>query len=406
MLKLRRRLPLAWIYGFGGYMERGSFIDLPRVIKASGYADDLSYNAQLYVRCPACSYEERAAATHLVLVAPERVLSTPCPACDHTGRSVVHHREHVDITCADCGHEARIEVLPWIVVCCPECQSQRLEEANSAIEPPMPATFGELGERMTVFSGNHVSKPHPWGMIGSEDVVRIRQEIMSDEPDADLHWLVAAMFAWSLISWGAYQQAEDYIWLLNGQGNFSRQNFRLTGDLNLGFDAVECYQKAVQIAPDVHNRALAEHNVAMGLFSILVRYGIPAIEEAMQSPGIRDQALAACARAIYGYTAATAEQAASQQGQGPAAATSIGVLSYEQQIARVNHLVGDLIKLPPADDARIREAIGHYNLALQTPAPQELLNNIRRSRVEAITALDDPTAAEAQVAEDDLSHLL
>jgi DNA-directed RNA polymerase subunit RPC12/RpoP len=386
-------------------MERGSFIDLPRVIKASGYADDLSYNAQLYVRCPACSFEERAAATHLVMVSPERVLNTPCPACSHAGRTVVHHREHVDVACADCGHQARIEVQPWVVVRCPECQSQRLTEENSAIEPPLPSMFGELGERMTVFTGNHVTKPHPWGMIGSEDVLRISQEIMSDEPDAELHWLVAAMFAQSLIQCGAYQDADDYIWLLNGQGNFSKQIFRLTGDLNLGFNAVECYQQAVQIAPDVHNRALCEHNVAMGLFSILVRYGIEVIEEAMGSAGLRDDALAACARAISGYAAAAAEQEATQHGRA-SAATSVGVLSFEQQIARVNHLIGDLIKIPPADDAQIRVAIGHYDVALQTPAPQELLDNIRRSRVEAITALDEPTAAEAQVAEDDLSHLL
>lgn len=130
-------------------------------------------------------------------------------------------------------HTTYIE-LPWVPLRCPECQSQRLEEENSVIEPPMPAVFGELGERMTVFFGNHKNKAHPWGANGQDDVMRISKEIMNDEPDAHLHWLVAAMFVKSLIAFGAYQEAGDYVWLLNAAGNFSRRVFRMTGAIGHG----------------------------------------------------------------------------------------------------------------------------------------------------------------------------
>lgn len=398
---------LAWGLdrGCGGSpMAEATYIQLPRMFRACGYADDLSYNAQVYVQCPSCSFEERAFPPHLIMVSREKLLGTGCPACKRKGRAVVRHLEHVDVRCVDCGHQSRLEVLPWVPVRCPRCQSQRLEETNSAIEPPMPVVFGELGERMTVFTGNHKLKANSWGSVGSEDALRIAQEVMEDEPDAHLHWLVAAMFTRSLIRFGAYQEARDYLWLLNAEGNFSRSFFRMTGDFGMALHALNCYEDAVRVAPDNLDRALAEHNVAMGINSMLAQYELEVVETASGRTGIREAALAACERAMNGY-AATEKEARAQDsvigGNLPLTA-----LSSAQQVARVHHLMGDLLGRPPTDDAQRRRAIAHYTIALRTPAPEQLLANIRRSRGGVLLGLDKPTDAESALAESDLRSVL
>jgi predicted Zn-ribbon and HTH transcriptional regulator len=386
-------------------MEQGTNLELPRFFQACGYADDLSFNAQVYVRCPSCSFEERAFPPHLALVSQERLLATPCPACDRKGRVLVRHREHVDARCTDCGHQSRLEVLPWVPVRCPQCGSQRLEEENSAIEPPMPSAYGELGERMTVFDGHHQRKAHNWGLVGSEDATRIVQEVMTDEPDAHLHWLMAAMFTRSLIMFGAYEEAGDYVWLFNADGNFSRNFFRMTGDIGVGLHALDCYEDAVRCASDDLDRALAEHNVAMAINSMLAQYELQAVEAVSGRPHIREAALAACERAIAGY-AATAIKAQAQGSVMGGGDLPVTALSSAQQVARVHHLMGDLIARPPADDTQLRQAIEHYSTALNTPAPEQLLANIRRSRSGAILAIDRPTAAESAQAEADLKSVL
>jgi predicted Zn-ribbon and HTH transcriptional regulator len=380
------------------------YIELPRIFRACGYADDLSYNAQVYVQCPSCAFEERAFPPHLIMVSRERLLGTSCPSCNRKGRTLVRHLEHVDARCVDCGHQARLEVLPWVPLRCPQCQSQRLEEENSAIEPPMPAVFGELGERMTVFLGEHKRKAHPWGSVGPEDVMRISQEIMTDEPDAHLHFLAATMFIVSLITSGAYQEAGDYVWLFNAEGNFSRQFFRMTGTIGMALNALHCYENALSLAPTDHDRALCEHNVAMGINSMLAQYSRAEVEAASGRTQIREAALAACERAIAGYAAAAKKQAQGSLVAGndlPAIA-----LTSAQQVARVHHLMGDLLERPPTDDDQRRRAIEHYTIALATPAPESLLTNIRRSRGGVLLALDHPTDAESALAESDLRSVL
>jgi predicted Zn-ribbon and HTH transcriptional regulator len=387
-------------------MEQTTFIELPRMFRACGYADELSYNAQVYVRCPSCSFEERAFPPHLVMVSPEKLLGTPCPACDKKGRALVRHLEHVDIHCADCGHQDRLEVLPWVPLRCPQCQSQRLEEENSAIEPPMPAVFGELGERMTVFLGEHKRKAHPWGTDGPDDVMRISQETMADEPDAHLHWLVAAMFVRSLITFGAYQEAGDYVWLLNADGNFSRQFYRMTGSFGMALHALDCYEDALRMAADDEDRALCEHNVAMGINSMLAQYPLEAVESASGRTQIREAALAACERAMAGYAAAAMREAKARSSLVGGNDLPPTTLTSAQQVARVHHLMGDLLERPPTDDNQRRRAIEHYTLALGTPAPESLLANIRRSRGGVLLALDHPTDAESALAESDLRSVL
>src|ERR1700678_924578 len=99
-------------------MEQDISLELPRYFRMSGFADDLSYNSQVYVRCPSCSFEERAFPPYLVMVKKETLLATPCPACNRAGRTLVRHREHLDARCLDCGHESRLEVLPGVPVRC------------------------------------------------------------------------------------------------------------------------------------------------------------------------------------------------------------------------------------------------------------------------------------------------
>lgn len=383
-------------------MKQGTYLELPRSFRACGYADDLSYNAQVYVQCPSCSFEERAFPPYLNRVSRDSLLGTPCPACNRRGRTLVRHREHVDARCVDCGHQSRLEVLPWVPPRCPRCTSRRLEEENLAIEPPMPDVYGELGERMTLFTGPHERKAHNWGSVGSEDAMRISQEVMADEPDAHLNWTIAAMFVRSLITFGAYQEAEDYVWLFNAEGNFSRSSFRMTGEIGSGLHALDCYQDAARLAPDHLNRALAEHNVAMAINSMLAQYELQDVEAVSEQAHIREAALAACERAIAGYEAAAQQNAQAQGSLVGGRGLPPTALSSAQQVARVHHLIGDLIGRPPTNDAQRRRAIEHYTIALGTPAPEQLLANIRRSRATVILALDHPTPAESAQAKADL----
>ena len=55
------------------------FIELPNLYVASVYEDDLSFDAQVYVQCPSCGFEERASPLHLTMVSPDRLLLSPCP---------------------------------------------------------------------------------------------------------------------------------------------------------------------------------------------------------------------------------------------------------------------------------------------------------------------------------------
>jgi hypothetical protein len=377
------------------------FIELPVLYHATGYEDDLSYNAQVYVQCPHCSFEERASPVSLLAVDQERLQQSPCPRCEESGRTIVRHREHVTLRCLDCGKTQRVDVAPWEQVRCPNCLSTRLDESDSVIEPTLPSVFGELGERLMLVTGSRPDKMHPWGVDGTEDAGRIMAELswIADEPDYYRHILMAAMFARSLVTSGDYATEADYNMMLTALGNLERQYFNATGELDAGVDAVAVFEDAVSVAPDDANRAFSEHNVAMAINSLLIKYPEDGVEEATGRPNLREDAIAAASRALSLYEAIAARE--------PDALflTSAAPVTAGQEAGLIHHLLGDLLARAPADDDRIRTAIAHYDVAIGVGLPNEILRGVRQARAVALSNLAAPTQEELELAAAELEDL-
>jgi hypothetical protein len=338
---------------------------------------------------------------HLFMVAPERLRDSSCPRCAHNGRDILRHREHVTLDCLDCAQTNRVEVAPWNEVRCPNCMSTRLNESDSAIEPPLPSQFGELGERLTVFLGEHKNKEHPWGVDGVEDALRIAAEVRSieDEPDFYRHVFVGAMFARSLLDWAEYGTADDYYMMLTVLGNLERQFFNATGELGVGLDAVAMFEAAVEVAPDDANRASTEHNVAMAINSLLIKYPEDGLEEATGRANLQQVAIDAASRALSLYEAVAADEPDGMFRTGGPAVTGA------QQSGRVHFLIGDLLAHSPTDDDHVREAIAHYELALDSGLPDVMLDGLRAARATALMNLSEPTEAELRLAAGELEDL-
>jgi hypothetical protein len=261
--------------------------------------------------------------------------------------------------------------------------------------------FGELGERMTVFLGQHENKQNPWGVDGTEDAGRIMEELssVSDEPDFYRHVLMGAMFARSLITGGNYATEADYYMMLTVLGNLERQYFNSTGELAVGFDAVGVFEDSVRVAPDDAERASAEHNVAMAINSLLIKYPEDGLAQATGRPHLRQDGLDAAARALETYDAIAREHGQS------AFQTDGAVVTAAQQAGRVHHIIGDLLAHAPFDDARLRSAIAHYEAALGFGLPDVMLQAVRQSLAAALTNLSSPTPAELQRAAAELQYL-
>ena len=109
---------------------------------------------------------------------------------------------------------------------------------------------------------------------------------------------------------GRLSTGGDYDMMLSGLGNLERQNFDVTGELAVGLDAVGVFEDAVRVAPDDADRAASEHNVAMAINSLLIKYPEDGLEEVSGRPHLRQDAIDAASRALHLYHAATASGAA------------------------------------------------------------------------------------------------
>jgi hypothetical protein len=285
-----------------------------------------------------------------------------------------------------------------VQVRCPHCLSTRYEQSDSAIEPPLPPVFGELGERLTMFLGAHENKKHPWGVDGVEDSTRIIAELsaVDDEPDFYRHILMGAMFARSLIMGKNYSTEIDYNMMLTALGNLERQYFDATGELAVGLDAVGVFEDAARVAPDAANLASSEHNVAMAINSLLIKYPDDGLAQATGRAHLRNDALEAASRALAGYGAIPA---------GTMFPVAGAALTATQQAGRIHHLMGDLLAHAQMDDDRLRVAIAHYDAALDAGLPDAILRGVRESRAGALSNLSAPTQEELEAAAAELQYL-
>jgi tetratricopeptide (TPR) repeat protein len=128
-----------------------------------------------------------------------------------------------------------------------------------------------------------------------------------------------------------------------------------------------------------------EHNVAMAIYSLLSRYDNDLVNEC--ATNLRQSAITASERAL-----AVFEKLAGADTSG----ANIENLrrDYRMQCARIQHLIGDLLKVGDASQDDLRAAVDHLNAALAFNAlDAHLTAGVRESRALAIVLLEKPDDA-------------
>jgi hypothetical protein len=365
------------------------YFQLPAAYRPEGTRQLLSANAQIYVVCKACSWEDRA--NPMYLRPPESLLAEPCRRCGSTTRAVIRHMEQVEGKCLDCGHDlADTVTAPWTDLTCAACGSHRLEVSAMTISPPFPALFGELGDSPNASTDPTIGmgKEAPWGVDPMQDGQHINREVrwaVQMFPDSHLHVLCETLFCRTLCENGEYAQRHEFCWLVSLQGQLLRDYFRTTGDIAAAIRGLTLEEQAVSMAPDCDIRAAIEHNCAIAINSMLAQYDEEVVAAATGRPQIRAEGIAAARRALEVYQAEAADSP-----------------SARQQVGRTHHLIGDLLRAGNVDQAQIRAALQEFAEALRSDLPPSLAIGVAQSRGEAIANLDDPTREQLLQAERDL----
>jgi hypothetical protein len=369
------------------------FFQLPAVCRAKESFPYLSANAQIYVICKRCGWEDRA--NPMYLRPPKSLLTEPCRQCRSKKRGFVRHLEQVEGHCLDCGHNlADTITAPWLELKCANCGSHHLDIGSMVISPPFPLRFGELGDP-TLGMG----KEQPWGVDPLHDGEHINKEVkwaVQMFPDSHLHMLCGSLFCNTLCTSGAYEDLDQFCWLVSLQGGLLREYFRMTGEFAAGLRGLELEEQAAAMAVDRMTRAGIEHNCAIAIGSLLARYTEDVVIANSERPQIRLEGVAAALRALAVYE----EQAATEsQGESAHSNQSPG-LAARHQVGRTHHLIGDLIA--GGDERQIPEALEHFEQALKCDLPDKLAVAVLQSRAETIIRLADPTREQLLQAEQDL----
>ena len=124
------------------------FFQLPAAFRSEETLALLSTDAQIYVACKKCGWEDRA--NPMYLRPADSLLQEPCRQCGAKQRAFVRHWEQVAGRCLDCGHDLGDTVTaPWLDLKCAACSSHRLDVQSLTISPPFPSRFGELGDKLS-----------------------------------------------------------------------------------------------------------------------------------------------------------------------------------------------------------------------------------------------------------------
>jgi CHAT domain len=397
------------------------------------FADLLSANAQLYIQCQTCWWEDRA--NMLYLLPPKGVLTEPCSQCGSTDHRPVRHLLSLHGRCIDCGHDlAGFKTVPWEELSCPNCRSRRLEIQQREIEPPYPTKFGEVGDRSehAEQSDNFMRKDQPWGVDAYSDAGHLLLEytkaVHFHPADSYSYTMCEAFLGESLLARNEYRGDDKglarFVALL---GSLMRDYFQQVGAVSVGLRSLELTEAAVDIEKDPADKACWEHNAAIMINSLLVRYSEKEIVGMTNRPEIRKEGLGYAAGALSFYLAEAEKTVEEEKIEGQedenkaeklddsnqaARAFSLvggasGIsLDYSNQAARTFHLIGDLLTHGESTDEEKRQALDAYSEALKWNLPESLLPGLHRSRGETALGLDDATPGELASAWQDLEAAL
>lgn len=388
------------------------------------YADVLSANAQMYLRCESCGWERRA--NILYGIPPRALLTEPCGECQAVDYKVVRHLQRFRGHCADCGQDlAGTTSVPWAELSCARCRSHRLEIEGVEIDPPYPKTFGEIGDRSPFRSESDVAKDHPWGVDAGSDAgqlrLEMRQVVHFHPADSYAYVCCEMMFAESLLVGGSYAEDDENLPVLVAQlASMLRDYFRQMGQLPAGLRALQLDELAVEMEKNPPNRAAWEHNAAITINSLLLKYPEEVIEEATARPEIRQEGIAYAMRALRFYAeevdrerdsaesgGAERDDSEERDDEGNENAEDLPQgLTCANQMARTFHLIGDLLRIGKSTNEERRKALEAYEAALQWGMPGQLVPLLRQSRGETTLMLDDATPEELAAAWQDLEASL
>lgn len=335
--------------------------------------DKLSADGQRYMQCDVC---------HLEVRIPQEMQGQfdRCPGC-HREKSLhcVVHACVDSIACSDCGTiQERRNAAPGGARC-PTCQSTNVEVTSGAIAPSYPALFKDI------VSG------HMWGEEVSADANTLLSEMqfsasLPDFPQLQLLY-VRFIERLRLASYGDDVDAQCV--LQNVEANLLRDYYRRTRVLEAGIRALTTFEHIVSICPQPFMKAAVQHNAAMAAYSLLAKSGADLLKLMLGDIDIRARGVAAAEAAIKGYTA-------------------IAFDTQSRELARVNHLLGDLLSAGnDRDKAALEGARPYYDKALQLAgADPQIAVNVRVSRINICAKLGWPPGAKTDEAVRDLETLL
>jgi hypothetical protein len=367
--------------------------------------EHVSVDAQFYVRCEVCGFEERrgssssdndATDSRQTKKSKRRKKAKP-PACLGCGQRakqvVVRHLLRDRGRCLDCG--AAFDSLggPWSLVRCEACGSLHLDIQETNFEPPFPVRFGERDNPAWFLAQVSSDRTHIWGDDGIEDAMRVKAEgdrwqAMPNTPSARFRLM---LFAERLRHHGAYEDAMEQYLIANIEANLAQGYFRDTGWLPSAALALQLFETMIDIAPDAANRGLAQHSFAMAAFSVFAKFPEYIDSDFDGRTGLHWTAI---------ERAQAAERTFQELSEG-------GMEGADVQVARIHWILGDLVRLGSRNDEDRRRAIAYFDEALGNEKLSRRFGfALRESRGMTLGELDEPQDDDLTRAVEDLSAAL
>ncbi|WP_326585392.1 CHAT domain-containing protein [Streptomyces sp. NBC_00481] len=361
---------------------------LPAEYRSEDVFPYLSYDAQVYYACARCRREYRL--NHTVnLVPPVTYDGRDCPSGDGGSLRLVVHRFLHEALCHDCGRQWNLRTTGFDPVMCPQCHSRDFFRLSTWLRPPFPARFHEL----TPLGAE--PRAHEWGQDADADAQLVPEQLeyISLLPNPAQYLVPAILFLNRLRVCNAYDPARSWV-LTNLHGLLLREYYRQTGELTAGTEAVQVFNEISEASADPFQRGLILHNVSMAAYSLLARRP-PELLLYGGAEHYRSIGTDAAHRAIACYESlqATADAALGE--------------SLRLQIARVQHVLADLLKAGTPSPAALTEALSLLDRVVAEPAlPEDMRIGALRSRAAVVQQAGDRAGAPSGQVLDDLSASL
>jgi tetratricopeptide (TPR) repeat protein len=336
---------------------------LPVSFRRDEIQSALSFDWQIYIACSECGWEVRL---DPAFGAPsDNILDKPCDKCGQAERILARHLLKAECICRECSHYFEQYSISGVnEFICPNCTSKKLGVLSLYVTPAFPGKFGE----------ELLPKEQDWGESAVEDSNFIIESLRfaNISPDRELQFLPAIKLCQRLRSSSTYSSEADVGLIWNIEGNLLRDYFKSTDETAAGVEALNAFSQSISLTEEPIQKALVIHNLAMICYSLLVKKpqdhltldGAPGNLKAM---GI-ENGLAALK--VF-ETGAGSNQPYSSQ-----------------QVARINHLLGDLYKIGDTTEEELQLSLLYLNKALQAKdMPERTKVFIEESKSVAISKM-------------------